>query len=259
MDKFVLYCKSYNRDLERVIKLLESIKKYNLDNIPFYLSVPKKDIEIFRSSINYDLNLIEDELVYQGNARGWIQQQIVKSSFWKLNKCENYLCIDSDSYFIKPFRVSDFMYNDTTPYTIMHEQKEFFHWAALNYNLLGFNPKESFESDRKIIMDLFNRSGKYYDFGPSPVIWSSKVWEDLEKNYIQPNNLTFEKLLEYSPSEFTWYGESILAFKSIQIMPIEPLFKVFHYKQQFNEYKNMNVSEDSISKNYFGIVVQSNF
>ena len=39
--------------------------------------------------------------------------------------CENYLCIDSDSEFIRDFYYSDFMYNDNTPYTIMHESKGF--------------------------------------------------------------------------------------------------------------------------------------
>ncbi len=43
--------------------------------------------------------------------RGWESQQIVKSSFWKLNVCENYLMIDSDSYFIKDFGVEGAMRN----------------------------------------------------------------------------------------------------------------------------------------------------
>jgi hypothetical protein len=255
MHKFVLYCKSYNRDLDRVKLLLNSVEKYNKDNIPFYLSVPKNDIGLFKSNLTSEVNIVADEEIYEG----WIQQQIVKSNFWKLKESENYLCIDSDSYFIKPFEVGDFMYDEYTPYTVMHEQKEFFSWVALHPNLLGFDPKESFESDRKTIMQVFERLGRCYDFGPSPIIWSFKVWKDLDEKYIQPNNLTFEKLLEYSPSEFTWYGESLLRFRSIDIMPIEPIFKVFHYLQQFQEYKNLGVSEEAIAKNYMGIVMQSNF
>jgi hypothetical protein len=37
MENIVLYCKSYDRDLDRVIELSNSIKKYNKDNIPFYI------------------------------------------------------------------------------------------------------------------------------------------------------------------------------------------------------------------------------
>ena len=97
------------------------------------------------------------------------------------------------------------------------------------------------------------------DFGPVPTIWSSKVWKSLEDNYIIPNNLTWEQMLEYSPSEFSWYGESLLAFKAIDIYPCEPIFKVFHYEQQLQEYKQNGITEEMISQNYLGIIMQSNF
>lgn len=257
MHKIVLYCKSYRNDIERIFRLCESIKKFNFDNIPVYISVPSNDMHLFNDIEN--VNLIEDELVYNGNKPGWVQQQIVKSSFWKLGHAENYVCIDSDSYFIRPFYISDFMYDKDTPYTVFHEQKELFSWSSVRVNHLGFNPKDGFVHDRKKIMDLFGRSGKYYDFGPSPIIWSSKVWKSLEEHYSIPNKLTFEDLLSYSHSEFSWYGESLLAFKSIDIYPAEPLFKVFHYPLQYIEYKNSNVSEEMIAENYMGIVLQSNF
>ena len=47
MNKIVLYCKSYDKDVDRAKQLLESIVKYNTDNIPFYISVPSKDIDLF--------------------------------------------------------------------------------------------------------------------------------------------------------------------------------------------------------------------
>ena len=43
MEKFVIYCKSYRGDLERVKLLSETIEKHNKDNIPFIISVPEKD------------------------------------------------------------------------------------------------------------------------------------------------------------------------------------------------------------------------
>jgi hypothetical protein len=108
-------------------------------------------------------------------------------------------------------------------------------------------------------MDVFGRGGKVYDFGPVPTIWSSKVWNDLETNYMIPNNISFEQLIEYCPSEFTWYGEALLQFKSIPIYPAEPLFKVFHYKQQLEAYQELNISADVLAQNYLGIIIQSNF
>jgi hypothetical protein len=259
MENLVLYCKSFSRDINLVYRLVESINKFNEDNITTYISIPKQDLEMFKSLNLENIILIEDELVYEGNAPGWQQQQIVKSSFYKLGFAKNWVCLDSDAYFIKPFYINDFMYDNETPYTVMHEQKELFTWTALNSHKLGFDPKQSFTDDRKQIMSIFGRKGKVYDFGPVPTIWSSKVWEDLESKYMIPNNLTFQQLINHCPSEFTWYGEALLYFNSIKIYPAEPIFKVFHYKQQLEEFQQLNLSVDVISKNYLGIIIQSNF
>ena len=257
MEKIVLYCKSFNRDFERVKVLLESIKKYNMDNIPFYISVPKEDYSLFSQLTG--VTIILDEDIYSLDSSNWESQQIIKSNFWKLNLTENYLCLDSDSYFIKPFYKSDFLFKDETPYTVIHEQKELFSWSSTKIKELGFDPKGGFQEDRKKIMDIFNRQGRFYDFGPSPIIWSSKVWKSLEDNYTIPNGLTFSQLIEYSHSEFSWYGEALLSFKAIELYPVEPLFKVFHYPQQFIEYKQQNITEEMIAQNYMGIIMQSNF
>lgn len=257
MSKLALYCKSYHKDIDRVEKLALSIQKYNEDNLPFYLSVPTSDLELFRKRNIPVTKLIADEDIYVAEGRGWVQQQIVKSNFWKLDLCENYLCLDSDSYFIKPFYEKDFIAYDDVPYTVMHEQKELFEWAHIH---LHFNPQEGFNQEKDQVMSLFNRQyNKRWDFGPSPTIWSKKVWKSLEDNYIIPNSLTFEKLIEYCPSEFTWYGEALLAFRPFEILPVQPLFKVFHYPQQFIQAKQQKYTEEIYTNNYYGIILQSNF
>lgn len=258
MDSIVLYCKSYKNDLHRVVNLANSVKEYNFDNIPFYVSVPAEDLDLFKQVEG--IQLISDSDIAATSGGGWIQQQLIKASFWKLGLAHNYLCLDSDSYFIRPFTAKDFLYNDTTPYTVMHEQKELFSWTATKKDVLGFDPKQSFIQDReKIMHEVFDRSGRCYDFGPSPVIWSAKVWKDLEEGYMKPNGLKFEHLIAYSPSEFSWYGEALLKFKSIELYPVEPLFKVFHYPQQYVEYKQQNITEHMITQNYMGIIMQSNY
>jgi hypothetical protein len=257
MEKLVLYCKSYSKDFARLVNLVPSVEEYNKDNIRFYVSVPKEDVSEFKQIEG--ITVICDDEIYQSNKPGWVQQQLVKSNFWKLGLAENYVCLDSDAYFIRPFGISDFMFDDETPYTVIHEQKELFTWTVTKTKQLGFDPKDSFIADRNKIMTLFGREGRVYDFGPSPIIWSSKVWNDLEEKYIKPNNLTFEQLLEYSHSEFSWYGEALLQFKSIPLYPVEPLFKVFHYQQQYLEYKHLGITEEMIAQNYMGIIMQSNY
>lgn len=260
MYKIVLYTKSYSGDLERLKVSIESIKKHNKDEIPYYVSVPKTEIGLFKRHIDCDyVNLIADEDIYVVELQNWNTQQIVKSSFWKLGLCENYVMLDSDSYFIKDFYKSDFMYDDETPYTIMHEQKDLFEWTAKNVSKLGFDPFESFLETRTPIMDLLGRQGRVYDFGPGPIVWSTKVWQSLEANYLAPNNLKFENLIQSIPSEFTWYGEYLLVSKEISVIPVEPMFKFFHFAQQYADFKQQGYTEDHFKQNYLGIVMQSNW
>lgn len=262
MNNLVLYTKSYSKDLERLKISIDSIKKYNIDNIPYYVSVPSTEIALFKNAIDTSyVNLISDEDIFSlPDAESWTKQQIVKSSFWRLEVCNNYVMLDSDSYFIREFRVEDFMYDEQTPYTVMHEQKDLFSWTSrFAATALRFNPKESFLQDRAKIMNLFGRSGRTYDFGPGPIIWSAKVWQSLEENYLVPNNLTFPNLITYCQSEFSWYGEYLLASRCIDIIPVEPLFKFFHYQQQYTHYKELGYTEDTFKENYLGLVMQSNW
>jgi hypothetical protein len=257
MNKIVLYCKSYKNDLDRVIILSKSINNHNIDNIPFYISVPEEDIELFKNNIKHNNVIILSDKEIDSENSGWVGQQIVKSQFWKLGICDNYVCLDSDTYFIKDFTEEDFIYDGVIPYTICHEDKELMEWS-LRSNL-GFDIQKSFKEDRDKVMNLFNRKGTYYDFGPSPVIWNCKVWESLFDNYMKPNNLSFKDLISFSPSEFTWYGEWLLISKIIPLYPKQPLMKVFHYGQQYQEAKQKGYTENDYSKNYLGIIMQSNW
>jgi len=261
MELIVIYCKSFINDLERVKIQAKSIEQYNTDNIPYYVSCPKSDYAAFKSALPEFVNLITDEdIVQQSLIQSWHTQQIVKSQFCKHISTKNYVCIDSDSYFIRPFNISDFIAYDDIPYTVMHQQKNLFQWTARYRRELGFDPKQSFDASRIKIGNIFGRSIKMnYDFGPSPTIWSSKVWESLEQNYLEPNEISFNQLIEYEPSEFTWYGETLLAFKPIEIYPIEPLFMVFHYPLQYQHFLQQNYTEQDIASCYMGIIMTSNW
>lgn len=255
MHKILLYCKSYNKDVHRAKNLLDSIKTYNTDNIPFYISVPSSDVELFKQVLGNDgYVLVKDEDIDTDND-GWKGQQIVKGQFWKLGLCENYVCVDSDCFFIKPFHISDFMFDDETPYTICHEYKSFFEF--MDKHPLEFDPYVAFAKERQEIMELFGRTGAIYDFGPGPTIWSSKVWKSLNDNYLIPNNLTFADLINANGSEFTWYGEWLLRSQVIRLIPRGPLFKNYHYPHQYDYDKHYNYTIDKISKQYLGIGIQS--
>jgi hypothetical protein len=263
MNNVVLYCKSYRPDFPHLLKLCESVAAYNRDNLPFYISVPSRDIatlfDIIPEALLTNVYVISDDSIMDGPLPdNWLSQQLVKSSFWKVGVCENYFMLDSDTYFIRDFTVSDFMYDEDTPYTTCHEQKDLFSWSVWNSDQLGFDPRKSFIDDKLKIMNVFGRTGKCYDFGPGPIMWSVKVWQTLDET-LKLNGMTFADALNICPSEFTWYGETIMSTQVIRLMPVEPVFKSFHYYQQYMDYKAMGITEEHLSQNYMGIGMQSSF
>ena len=92
--------------------------------------------------------------------------------------------------------------------------------------------KEYFLEDREPIKFSLNRKGITYDYGYAPFLWSSKVWRSLDKNFLIPKNKTFLDVILDCGSEFTWYGESLIAYQAIPVYPREQLFRHYHYENQ---------------------------
>lgn len=263
----VLFCKSYRQDLRRAVQLCRSVKEFNRDSIPFYLSVPVEDRDAFAESVEgLGVSLIADAEVVAKNPRialdrfaklpGGKAQQIVKAEFWRYGAFGNYLCLDSDSYFLRDFRRTDFIAPDGNPYTVMHEAKELLHFAALSgmSRIARDRQKECAE-----IMGIFGRAGRCFDFGPTPVIWSGRVWRDLDEKFLLPKGLNIIDAIDLHPGELRWYGEALLAFKSIPLLPIEPIFRCYHYEEQYYLYRKIGENETAVARNYLGVCMQSNW
>jgi hypothetical protein len=51
MESIVLYCCTYARDLLRARRLADSVAAHNKERIPFYVSVPRRDLDLFRTHL----------------------------------------------------------------------------------------------------------------------------------------------------------------------------------------------------------------
>jgi len=263
----VLYCCTYSKDLNRVKRLLQSIHLHNQDKLRTFVSCPAKDLELFKSELSaYDFNLINEENIIRKNPRidivhlyqnpGWIQQQIIKSEFWRLDISDNYLVLDSDCVFIRDFCLADFIVTDNVPYSIIHEGKDILQATE------RFGPKyarHGFLEDRIPIRDILGRKGVVYDYGYAPFLWSRKVWEALDINYLQPKQMSFLDAVLKCESEFTWYGESLMRYRPIPLYPREQLFKHYHYEHQYWQDKMLGYTEAILKADYLGVVYQSNW
>jgi len=265
--RIVLFCKSYGKDMLRARRMAESVHRFNTDNIPLYMSVPASGLNQFKQCFgNIPCHFITDEEILKKSSQVYgplpslfpshLLQQLIKLEFWRMGLCENYLWLDSDSYFIRAFHIADFLHNGTTPYTVQHHSKALFAFAQRSGNTKIIN---DFEKMAIHFQTLFQRSGPLYNFGCSPLIWSCKVLKSLYEDYLKPKNKAVFDILQEYDCEMQLYGEYLLFNKTIPVVPIDPLFKVYHYAEQFFEAQMNGESEFSLSEKYLGVVMQSNW
>ena len=265
MKDFVLYCKSYSRDFLRLKRLLESVNQFNVDRIDFYISTPTVDKALLEQVLGMnDYIWVADEDIVTANPRsdfakyqampGGLSQQIIKSEFWRLGFAENYLCLDSDCIFIRKFYKSDFLSNDGVPYTVLHQNKELFQ-IAINRG------REMVERDLRVeaerVKTLFNRQGPNFYCAPAPFIWSAKVWQSLDSEYLEPKGMSLWEFISPKHPETLIYGEALMRYRAVPLIAIEPLFRVYHYDWQYFLMKRLGESKAKLTQNYLGIIYQS--
>jgi hypothetical protein len=266
MTDISILCKSYRNDLERAVVMVESVRRFNRDSLPLYISVPRGDLDLFKSRIGTDgINWLADEDIIGANPAidlntylalpGHISQQIVKAEFWRVNPCENCVCIDSDSRFIRDFFAHDFLSAEGHPYTILHEGKPFMVFCMAS----GIQETELyFETMSDEMKRYFGRQGPSYSYNPFPVIWSNKVWRALLAK-LEEEKINMLDAIVVHPYESSWYGEALLKYRPIPLLPKEPIFKAYLYLEEYEDDRKLGVDETMLAQFYLGVVYQSNW
>lgn len=267
MTPLALYCKSYSTDLRRVIRLLQSIERFNTDQLPLYVSVPERELPLFREHLGTTrAQLISDESILQASPRidpvqlgqmhGAVTQQIIKSEFWRLGLADAYVCLDSDAIFIRRFNAHDFLAPDGYPYTVLDEAHDLLE-AALQHGRSRI--VEAFIREATQVQELFARPGRRYSFGPFPLVWHRKVWESLDSHYLRPRSMSFADAITLAPIESRWYGEALLAYQAIPLHPCQALFKVYHYAWQLDQETRRGITQEQLTPLYCGVIYQSSW
>ena len=263
MNKIAILVKTYIGDINYVKRLIPSFNKFNVDNIPLYIIVPKADLSSFKRFIGRNIKLFSDEsitkdLVYDnsilGIRPGYINQEIIKLAFWEKHLCKNYFCMDSDGVFIRKFYISDFMYDENIPYTIIDQDNELMvdpeyfkkHWVER---------ERSIKCIQKTIGLIDKRMLTCHGFA----IFSSEVLQSFHKKYLLPNNLKYKDILRISPYEFSWYNMWLQKDKTIRIEFKTPLIKFFHQKSQHLDYLKRGITIKDIARGYIGYNINSNY
>lgn len=256
--KLVLLCKSYRGDVDRAKVLFESIQKHNKDNIPMYFQIPKADEKLWHEKIGTEgYTIIFDEDVTDlVNTQSHFTQQLYKMSFYKTGIAEYYFTMDSDMYWIRDFETTDMITEDGIPYLTMHEDKSLREYS-INTHKSDIITKW-YHENRKPIQEYFGRKGKTYGFSGSALLYFSEAFRTLDEEVCKPNGITFLDLLKYRTGENAWHGEWIL-FKGFKFYPTDVMFKTFAYPFHYQLSKQLGHTEESLSKVYYGVTMQSNW
>lgn len=263
MSDIALLLKSYRGDIDYARRLIESFSLNNRDQLTMHCVVPAEDVKPFSSLMRENVVLhAEEELVGKhlvrepiGDLRvGYANQEIVKMSFWETGLARNYFCVDSDAVFIRAFGASDFMRDDTTPYSVLVEDNDlkvdpvYFerHWRGRERAIRAIMHEVGLE-------DPIMRTSHGHQ------IFSSVVWQSFVSDFLQPRGWTYRDALACSPYEFSWYAMWLQKAAPIEIHEREPLVKVFHTEEQHLASLMKGVRQSDLARGYLAVVVNSNF
>ena len=266
MEPIVLYCCSYARDVDRAVRMAESVARHNRDGLALYVSAPRAEVALFRDKLGALAHVLCRDEILAANPRidparvhamrGIVQQQVVKSEFWRLGIAGAAVVLDSDCKFIRDFTRADFIDAGAVPFTVMHDGRELLHFTARH------GPRRvtrEFLQDRLPIMRELGRDGPVRDFGYAPYIWSAHVWRDLADKHLAPRGETIVEAIARHPSEFTWYGEALLRFGGIPVRMRGELFRFYHYEHQYWMDRRRGIGERELARDYLGVTYQSNW
>jgi hypothetical protein len=185
---------------------------------------------------------------------GYINQEIVKLAFWETGLTANYFCVDSEAVFLRPFHHDDFMFDETTPYTVLVEDNELKvepryyadHWQGREQSLRRIQELVGLE-DRRILTCHGHQ------------VFSSVVLHSLKEDFLEPHGWSYRDMLAEAPYEFSWYNMWLQKTKAIPIAVREPLVKVFHHEGQEIEYALRGITPEDIARGFVAAVVNSNY
>lgn len=262
MLNFGILLKSYDKDFDLAERLIESFNRYNPEKLQMFVVVPETDVEQFQIFSSDTITVLSESLLGEylvdhevaGIRPGYINQEVVKLAFWELGLTENYFCVDSDAVFIRPLSIDDFMFDDSTPYTVLVEDNElksepgYFeqHWKGRELQLRKIQQLVGL-NDRRILTCHGHQ------------IFSSIVLSSLRNDFMHARSWSYVELLEEAPYEFSWYNMWLQKSKAIPIEIREPLVKTFHNRLHQIQWAAVGINVESAKRGYIGVVVNSNF
>ena len=263
MSRLALLLKSHGPDLSYAQRLVDSFTSFNSDDLILHCVVPRADLPGFASLaarsvvLHSEEDLVGEHLAVDGAhglSAGYLNQEIVKLAFWETGLADNYFCVDSDAVFIRAFGAADFMRDESTPYSVLVQDKDLIveptyyreHWQGR-------------EQAIRRIMELVELDDPIMRTCHGHQVFSARVLESFVSNFLEPRGWTYSDALREAPYEFSWYSMWLQKSGMIDIHAVEPLVKVFHNADQHLASLLMGESIEDFARAYVAVVVNSNY
>lgn len=256
-----MYCKTWSGDFEQFSNLIDTFHRYNRDNVLLYVSAPENELHLFEKFICRTVFIVSDEsyandyfatVGHHGMSLGYANQEICKLTFYKSGVAQNYLCLDSDTVFIRNFHFFDFMHDEKIPYTVLVMDKDLSierHYRTVHW--LGR------QAAIKKIYDYMELEDRRLRSCHNAQVFNIKVLESLALDFMKPKGLRYNDLLKISPYEFTWYNVWFQKTGLVKEFAVEPFFKMLHMRQEYTFSRLKLLREEDYAQAYVGLVLNS--
>jgi hypothetical protein len=263
MKELVLVCASYRGDSKLAERMISSFNEYNTSGLLLYILVPDEDVAVFGNLQAENVKVVPygqipaefESREVNGIRPGYINQQIAKLCFYRKRLAHNYLAVDSDATFIRPFSVQDFFSNKGLPLQVLHDDKD------LQSDQIYF--EEYWEGRQKSLDKIWAYLGGEITAPRKTChghqMFRSCVLEAMEMQLLKPTqNKDFRDLLEISPYEFSWYNY-FLQLHFGDYLAVEPFFRTFHSSNEYLRFNFISGKNIRWQNGYLGVVLNSNF
>lgn len=262
MTRFAILIKSHAADREYVTRLVASLRRHNVDAIPVFVIVPESDLTLFVEFSDEVISVLgesvlSEHLVSQplaGFSAGYVNQEVIKLSFWETGLADNYLCLDSDAEFVRDFTFEDFMFDEGTPYTFLTEDAE----LISEPEYFSESWKGRAEKLRRIKQEIGVDDPRLLTVH-GHAVFSSKVLRSFKQHFLAPRGWVYRDAIAFSPYEPTWYSMWLQHDRTIPIHVREPNIKTFHNATQHLAYVLRGVTSADLARGYVAVVVNSNY
>jgi hypothetical protein len=261
MHNFVMYCKTYLGDFDRVSNLVNSFNIFNKDDIFLYISAPENELYLFQPLSSPNIIVITDESYakecfakagHSGMSLGYVNQQICKLTFYKTGVTRNYLCLDSDTVFIRDFYISDFMHDEDTPYTVFVMDKDLS--IERHYGPVFWVGRQA---AIKKIYDFMELNDRRLRTCHNSQVFSVQILESFARDFMKPKALKYNDLLKISPYEFSWYNVWFQKTQLVKEFAVEPFFKMLHMRQEYTFSRLKLLRQEDYAQAYVGLILNS--